>query len=204
MLKKILKWVLIVAGIAFVGYIGFLFMIMSAFGAFDKDYTKQELIGHYEAKAAEIQELKTYFQSIVPANRTVSIEFTDDKELNIFHIITSDTATGKTVRSNNWNLAIKSSKVDSMAASLGWSRETLKTLKAKLDKAGCISVTNSSPFKIGFQRSGMGMYFYNLFDQPIPDSLQAAYNDGCTYVLYTDQVVLEYGGGAVGPQCFPW
>jgi hypothetical protein len=49
----------------------------------------------------------------------------------------------------------------------------------------------------------MGKYYYNIFDRPIPDSLKAEYNDSCTYILYNDKVVLEYGGGAVGPQCFP-
>lgn len=204
MLRKILKWILIVAGIVFVGYIGVLLLIMSAFGAFDKDYSRQELIEHYETRAAEMLELKTYFQSIVPVHKTIRIEFTNNRELNIFHIIALDTVTGEKVHDNNWNLDIRSEKADSMITSLGWTQKTLKTLKEKLDKAGCISVTNSNPFNIGFQRSGMGMYFYNLFDKPIPDSLKANYNDSCTYVLYTDQVVLEYGGGAVGPQCFPW
>ena len=186
-----------------IGCIGLLFIIMFAFGAFDKNYTKQELIEHYESKTVEIHSLKTYYQSIVPKNKIVKIEFDGNRELGIFHIVSKDSLTGESIQNSNWNLKIKSAKVDSMITSLGWSRETLKTLKDKLDKAGCISVTNSSPFNIGFQRSGMGMYFYNLFDQPIPDSLVASYNDGCTYVLYTGQVVLEYGGGAVGPQCFP-
>lgn len=204
MLKKILKWLLILAGLAFIGFVSVLLMIMAAFGAFDKEYTIQELMAHYDSKQAEMLALKSYFQSIVPAHHTVKIEFTDNNELNIFHISTLDTTTGSKLRNDNWDLKIKSARVDSMITSLGWSHKTLKILKAKLDEAGCISVTNSSPFNIGFQRSGMGKYFYNLFDKPIPDSLRANYNDSCTYVLYTDQVVLEYGGGAVGPQCFPW
>jgi hypothetical protein len=204
MLKKIFKWVLIVAGIGFVLYVGVMILIMSAFGAFDKNYSKQELIAHYASHEAEMLELKTYFKSIVPANKTVDIEFDGSRELGIFHITTFDSVSGKMLRDSNWNLEIRSARVDSMIASLGWTQETLRTLKSKLDKVSCVSVKNSTPFHIGYQRSGMGMYFYNLFDQPIPDSLQADYNDGCTYVLYTNMVVLEYGGGAVGPQCFPW
>lgn len=204
MFKKILKWIVIIAAVGVLLYIGFIVMLMSAFGTFDKKYSKQELIDHYESHEAEIQDLKYYFQSIVPANRTVHIEFDGNSELGIFHITTFDSATGKSVRDSNWNLNIKSVKVDSMIALLGWSRETLKNIKRRLDKSGCISIANSTPFNVGFQRSGMGMYFYNLFEQPIPDTLRADYDDGCTFVLYTNKVVLEYGGGAVGPQCFPW
>ena len=203
MFKKILKWVFIIAGIGFLSFVGYVIAVLYAFGVFDRDYNRQDLIEHYESRTAEIQNLKAYYESIVPANKTVKIEFDGNRELGIFHILSKDSLTGKSIQNSNWDLKIKSPKVDSMIASLGWSQETLKTLKLKLDEADCISVTNSSPFNIGFQRSGMGMYFYNLFDQPIPDSLVATYNDGYTYVLYTDRVVLEYGGGAVGPQCFP-
>jgi hypothetical protein len=78
----------------------------------------------------------------------------------------------------------------------------LKTLKEKLDKANCIQIESGEPAKIGFQRSGMGMYSFNVFDNPIPDSLRNNYNDSCTYIMATDRLVLEYGGGAVGSQCF--
>ncbi len=27
-------------------------------------------------------------------------------------------------------------------------------------------------------------------------------DNGCTYSFYKDNMVLEYGGGAIGPQCF--
>jgi hypothetical protein len=48
----------------------------------------------------------------------------------------------------------------------------------------------------------MGRYSFNLFDKPIADSLKTAYNDGCTYIMVNDRLVLEYGGGAIGSQCF--
>jgi hypothetical protein len=41
-----------------------------------------------------------------------------------------------------------------------------------------------------------------FFDDPIADSLKIKYNDGCTYILVDNRLVLEYGGGAIGPQCF--
>jgi hypothetical protein len=100
-------------------------------------------------------------------------------------------------------LKTSSRKVDSLLWKLNWTDQTLKTLKEKLDAANCISVESGEPCKIGFQRSGMGKYYYNLFEKPIPDSEKRRYNDSCTYILYNDNVVLEYGGGAIGLQCFP-
>jgi hypothetical protein len=93
--------------------------------------------------------------------------------------------------------------VDSVIRTIGWTQQTLKELKQKLDKANCIQIESGEPTKIGWQRSVMGMYFYNVFDKPIQDSLKSRYNDSCTYILYNDKLVLEYGGGAVGSQCFP-
>ncbi|HET6225030.1 MAG TPA: hypothetical protein VFF27_02050 [Bacteroidia bacterium] len=101
-----------------------------------------------------------------------------------------------------WNLKIDSERMDSILKPLGWTRETLELLKEKLDDANCIQIESGEPAKIGFKRSGMGMYFFNVFENPIPDSLKADYNDSCRYIIANDRLVLEYGGGAIGSQCF--
>ena len=54
-----------------------------------------------------------------------------------------------------------------------------------------------------FNEVGMGVYFYDLFSKLIPDQAKEKYNNGCTYIIYSRVLVLEYGGGVVGPQCFP-
>jgi hypothetical protein len=154
------------------------------------------LIDNYNSKAKQIQEVKDYINSIVPANKIVDIEFEGANNLSIFHLIEN------VHQDSNWDLKVNSSKTDTLLQKLGWTKETLKTLKQKLDAANCISVSNSDPCNIGFQRSCMGIFYYDLFDRLIPDSLKSSYNDSCTYILYTDKVVLEYGGGAVGSQCF--
>ena len=46
------------------------------------------------------------------------------------------------------------------------------------------------------------MYFYKLFDQQLSESEIKHYNDGCQYLYHGSNIVLEYGGGAIGPQCF--
>lgn len=204
MVKKIFIGFLILCGIGFVIFIGYTLMIVSAFGGFDKDYSVSDLKDNFEKNKTEIYELKRYFNEIVPKNRFVEIEFSDDNTLGRFGIKASDSTAGDSNGSMflEWDLKINTQRMDSIIKPMGWTRETLKTLKEKLDKANCIQIESGEPAKIGFQRSGMGMYFFNVFDKPIPDSLKVNYNDSCTYILANDNLVLEYGGGAIGRQCF--
>lgn len=204
MLRRVLIGLLILCGIGLAIVIGYVIMIMAAFGAFDKDYSVSDLKENFRKREVEIYELKRYFNEIAPSNRFIEIEFEDDNTLGRFGIEALDSTAGNPNGPMflEWDLKINTERMDSIIRPLGWTRETLETLKTKLDKAHCIQIESGEPAKIGFQRSGMGMYSFNVFDQPIPDSLRAAYNDSCTYILASDRLVLEYGGGAVGSQCF--
>lgn len=195
-MKTILKTFLILFGIGLVIFGGYIVMIIAAFGGFDKDYSVTELKENFEAKKAEIYEVKNYVNKIISPNKLVHIEFDDNNTLGIFHVKVDDNF------ESNWDVKIKSGKADTLLQKLGWTTETLKTLKDKLDKSNCIGVTSGEPCNISFQRSGMGMYSFNIFDKPIPDSLKTSYNDSCTYIMVNDKLVLEYGGGAIGSQCF--
>jgi hypothetical protein len=204
MVKKIIKAILILCGIGLVIFIGYFVVIISAFGGFDKDYSVTELKENFEKNKIEIYELKKYFNEIVPKNKYVEIEFDNDNTLTRFGIKPLD----KTAGDPNgpmfleWDLQINTERMDSIIKPMGWTRETLKKLKDKLDDANCIQIESGEPTKIGFQRSGMGMYSFNVFDKPIQDSQKANYNDSCTYIMVNDKLVLEYGGGAIGSQCF--
>ncbi len=197
-MNKTLKWISVIIGSGLLLVFGYIFYVFSTF-SFDegKHYSKHDLIDNYNQNATQIADLKTYVNSIVPSNKKVDIEFEGNNKLLIFHLMDNGNY------DSNWDLKLKSKKTDTLLTRLNWTKETLKTLKEKLDAANCISVKSGEPCIIGFQRSGMGKYFYNIFDKPIPDSLKSNYNDSCTYILYSDKVILEYGGGAIGPQCFP-
>lgn len=192
-----MKWGLISVGIGaliFISYVvwGFITFVSS----FDQSYSKKDLIENYKIKSKEINELQKYMKSIIPVGKSVTLEFESNNSLFIFHL--SD----KNGDSRNWDININSKKTDSLLRVLHWTKETLATVKKKLDYANCISVENKEPFTIGYQRSGMGMYFYNLFDKPMTDSQKKEYSDGCTHILYNKKVALEFGGGAIGQQCF--
>lgn len=165
-------------------------------------------------------ELKNYFNSIAPKDLEVYIEFSSDKSIDLIVYYLTTPKYPRKIFFQQWNmnpydlkpssnapdmtmLGAETNSFDAVKKRLSWTDETFETIKKYLDNANCISVTNGNPTNIGFKRSGMGKYFYNLFDRPLNDSLKKIYNDSCTYRLYNDTVVLEYGGGAIGPQCFP-
>ncbi|UOQ74732.1 hypothetical protein [Hymenobacter cellulosilyticus] len=199
-MNVIVKRLLITTGVVVALMVGaytcWLIVLAHAFGAFDPTYTKADLIRHYEAKAPELWALNAYINSIVPAHQSVDIEFDGQRTIPIFHLKVNG------IYDSNWDVKWDSAQADTLLHQLGWTRQTLTTLQAKLDQAGCISIASGEPCTIGYQRSGMGKYSYNLFSGPLSDSLKVQYSSGCTHIVYKPQVVLEYGGGAVGPQCF--
>jgi hypothetical protein len=185
--KNILIIVAIIATIIFGGFVYF----------FDTS-SCEELIDNYESKTKEINDVKTYVNSILSDSVIVNIEFANDKELSIFHV-----KTGKEESIRNWNIQINSTRVDSILKTIHWNKTHLQKIKEKLDAANCISVSSGEPFNIGYSRHVIGTYFYNIFSNPINDSLIKNYNDSCSYIYYKPTVVLQWGGGAIGGQCFP-
>lgn len=203
-MNKLFKAILIIIGLACLYPIGYLIYVFYAMGLFDKDYSVSELKNSFEKNKTEIYELKKYYMEIVPKNRFIEIEFKDDNTLFRFGIKALDSTAGNpnVPMFLEWDLKTNSERMDSILKLLGWTKETLKILKEKLDNANCIQIESGEPTKIGFQRSGMSMYSFNIFEKPISDSLKNYYNDSCTYIQVNKKLVLEYGGGAVGANCF--
>lgn len=201
-MKKVLKWL---AGLGclgiliFIGY--FVISFLSIAGVFDADYSITELKEHFELKKTEIYELKRYFKSIVPKDKSVYIEFDDDNTLNRFGFsnLADDRYEGGVAE---WDIDTDTKHTDSLIQLLGWDRTTLIKLKEKLDVADCIGISSREPVEINFKRYGMGMYSFIVFDKPMNDSLKAQYNDGCTFIYVNSRLALEYSGGAIGGQCF--
>jgi len=197
-MNRPVKILLIILGILVVIFGGFYLYIHIAFdGIFTgPSYTKQDLIDNYEQRKSEIIEVKTFIDSKIASDTYIDVEF-DNGDLGIFHLKKNETY------ESNWDLDIDSKKTDSLLNVISWTKNDLMTLETKLDMANCISVASGNPTRIGWQRSGMGKFFYDIFDKNLNDSLISQYNGGCTYIYYKDNIVLEYGGGAIGPQCFP-
>jgi len=203
-LKKIIIGVLITIVLAVIGVFVYLVIMFNSMGFSGKNYTPDDLVANFNTKRSEIYDLKTYFNKIMPKYKIVEIEFKNDDEISRLVITPVDAGKGSdlTVQFQEWNLPVRSKKIDSVLTVLGWTNSTLAILKQKLDNANCISIDNGEPVRIGFKRSGLGMYFFDVFDKSIPPNLKTRYNDSCTYIYANEKLVLEYGGGAVGSQCF--
>ena len=201
-MNKYLKYFLIgssiILGLFVIGFIIFNLMIASAFGAFDKTYSVTELKEEYFSKEKEIQDVINYYDFIKPKDYTVDIEFTDEKLLSRLTIYKKDSSK---VVYQKWDVPIGEMQSQELTTYLEWSGNEVKTLKEKLDKANCISVEDGEPIKIGFKRSGMGMFSFVIFRNKGTDIQN--FNNGCDYIMVNRNLALQYGGGAIGTQCFP-
>jgi hypothetical protein len=169
--------------------------------------SKKELIANIDSNYDKISFLKASYSRLVPKSYIVSIEFNPaDKivstkesiDLRIEHLNNKQSDSKQ-----DWNLEYNSIKLNQMLKPLGWTDETLTTIKKMLADAKCISIENGIVTTVGFARSGMGKYSFKLFDNDLTSEQIKQYNDGCTYIFYKKNVVLEYMGGAIGSQCFP-
>ena len=86
--------------------------------------------------------------------------------------------------------------------SINWTPQTLDKIKTLLSDANCVSIINGTITTIGFAPSGMGKYSYIIFNKPLNPNEIKTYNNGCEYIFYKDNLVLEYIGGDIGAQCF--
>lgn len=163
-MSKTLKYILIgsgsILGIFILGFIILNIMIASAFGAFDKNYSVSELKEEYYSNEKEIDELILYFNTIKPKDKIVSIEFKDDEIIGRLAI--QNNGAGKKFF-QSWNFNKDVLITPNIKNMLGWDLETIEILKEKLDNADCISIEDGEPIKIGFKRSGMGMYSFDVF-----------------------------------------
>lgn len=183
--------------------------------------SKKELIDNYEKNKNKIEKVKTEYKKLVLNNYIVYIEFEpESKILTIPEQITlkiykkkednkPSNENNEVQRGDNLEVIYENSKLTwgseelkNAIESINWNNETLLKIKNLLDDANCISVKNGEITTIGFARSGMGMYFYKIFDEPLNSQQVNDYNGGCYYIYYKDNVVLEYGGGAIGRECF--
>ena len=169
--------------------------------------SKKEMVADIDSNFDNINILKIEYSKLVPKNYIVSIEFNPADKISMtkesIDLKFEDTSNKKWNLEQEWNLEYNSKKLDNMLKRLGWTSETLKKIKKLLTDARCVSIENGNITTIGFARSGLGKYFFKLFNSNLTDEQIKQYNDGCTYIFYKKNIVLEYGGGAAGPQCFP-
>ena len=160
-------------------------------------YSIPSLKTRYESRKKEIATAKSYFTSL-PKHAKTSIEFGWGKA-EIFHVW----GDGEPPRSH-WDVDYDSNIFNEKLAQLGWTAEQFYNLEELVDDANCISVADGSDaITFGLERHGIGLYSVKIFDYSLNETQKRIYNDSCTYLFYEDNVVFQYGGGAIGAQCFP-
>jgi hypothetical protein len=219
--EKAIKWLLISCGIVVHLFVIYRVIIFFSTGLFASS-SKAELIENYIDKEKEIIELKNYFNSIIPQNYSVYIEFKSDTKIDLkvydeernsnsenyglfmqWDINPYDYVEKPKAKNEKSEYDPKTESLDYLKLKLKWTDSTFKKIKEMLDRANCISIENGEPSEIGFARSGMGKYCYTIFNSKIPDSLKSTYKIECENIIYNDKVVLTYGSGAFGSTCFP-
>ena len=169
--------------------------------------SKKDLIRNIDSNYDKINYLKTEYAKLVPVNYTVLIEFNPEQKL----VNTKENIDLRITRSENkqtevfqdWNLEYNSDKLNQMLKMINWSTKTLDVIKKLLADAHCVSIENGEIVTIGFARSKLGKYSYKLFDNNLTSDQIKQYNNGCNDIFYKENIVLEYGGGAIGSQSFP-
>ncbi|MGB6093948.1 MAG: hypothetical protein WBF83_09330 [Moheibacter sp.] len=183
--------------------------------------SKIELVENYEKNQTKIENLISEYLKMIPKNYVIDIEFEPENKIftipeqitiKIFKIKDEDEKDDESnevqrsdnlkIISINRDLRWGSEELLTVLNSIDWTNETLLNLKKLLEEANCVSIKNGEIINVGFARSGMGKYYYNFFKNSLNNNQIKQYNDGCNYIYYKNNVVLEYGGGAIGPQCF--
>ena len=190
-----LKWILGILIIVVIIFIAFPFpSLLLIEKIFQSTCNKKELIDNYNSKEREILDLKMFVNKSLKDSCYINIELKNNK-IPVFWIKSEKRSYQK------WNLTFNSETTDTLLKEIGWSKSTLLELKNKLHKANCISIKSGEPSQIGFRRSGLGKYYYMIFDNPLPEYYLKSYDRGCAIELLTNKVVLMYYGGTIGPEC---
>lgn len=144
----------------------------------------------------------SYFRSIVPKNFDIYIEFIDYQKIDFWVFKTDGKSQENIIQV--WNTDIHNKEIQNVMRMLDWNDYEIIVLREKIYDANCISISNSkNETEVGYKRSGMGKYNFEIFEVPIPYENWKNYNDSCTYLMIDSLNVIEYGGPAFGSQCMP-
>ena len=183
----------------------FLLMILSM-----NKSSKNEQVNNLKENEKNIKTLIKEYSELVPDSLIVYLEFnprdivlSTDKSIDLRIYSNRKNKNGGTDQKfRESNLPYNSEVLLEQIKTLGWNKKTLTKIKNLLDNANCNSIENGEITTVGFARSGMGKYSYKFFKNELNKEEQSEYNDGCLYIYYERNIVLEFGGGAVGQQCF--
>ena len=155
---------------------------------------------HYEKNEYEMQELIVYINESMDEGSRMMMEF-EHGDMAHFQVQGKNDSTWTSmsdVVSKDWK--------ETLMQIVGLDSDELKNIRRKLRRIGCISIETASIHSdytnIGFRRVDFGMYSYRIYNRPMNTEEKKKYDEDPMFIPYTDKVVFEYGGGAIGPQTF--
>lgn len=154
---------------------------------------------HYEKNAVKMKELVQYTNQALDDSAAIQLEFKHG-DISIFHVSSKNVSW-----SERWDKDAEGKK-DSIMALVGLTTDELEEIQDRLDELGCIGIItrkDRASCVIWFRRVAMGLYSYILYDEPMSEENKEYYMEDPAYIPYSETVVFEYGGGAIGPQTFP-
>lgn len=174
----------------------FYFLGMLAFaGVFDKKYSREELVKEFKDHENEFADLEACFVSNLPKNNPPMVSFGLKNWNKISLIIYPEVISPGNKIIGADNVKIGSPELDSALKLLGWTNETLKSLRDKLSKTNCDWIRNSDNRKVISiypNQNGWGHFSYNIYDRPIVDSLISLYGKPIGNSDFGKRIVLSY------------
>ena len=164
-------------------------------GAFDKKYSREELTDSFLDHEQEFSDVVNYFKSNIPKNISYSVTFglSPRKKVSLYlYPLVVDPA-NKIL--GGGAVSIESPKLDSAVKVLGWSKETIVTLRNKLSKTNCDWIRTldyTDRIEMYPNQSGWGSFTYVIWRTPIIDSLVKDYGRPVTNNGFGQFVTLNY------------
>jgi len=185
----------------------------------NNDKRKSDLISNFEKRNSEIIDLKNYFDKIVPKKFSVNIRYESSNVVNLEVYEKPNDTLKKELLFRKWDINVydyiekpqteyekkyhgKTNSLELVKSKLNWTDKTFRKLYTKLESAECIGISKWKLTNIEYGYNGLGVYSYKIFDHNLDKKEIEKFNDGCINVFYKNNVVLSFGGGAIGMQCF--
>lgn len=178
------KWAWIALIAILLVIIGYFILVRLTFsGVFDKHYTRDEAMQNFDQREKAIYDLADYFRKHKPADHEVFFE-PGRKRYSLSIGLPGWAIMEKYPNKAGTRIKLGSAKMDELLTTLGWTRETVTTLKEKLKKADCLSITSHEEVvDIEYRTGTWSGFSYMIYDKPISDSMLQVYKEAGVTIL---------------------
>ena len=150
-------------------------------------------------KEKEVFRLKEFCKKNIPKNMRLQLEFVDDTNSFDIDISIIDTFSNKLRRDyKRWKeIKVGSSSYGLACKELKWNNSQFGVLIKLLKSTNCIGIAsqhineNNSPFQLIFGYGKGNMYTYELYDEPLTESVKLNYRNRQGVTVFRDDVVFH-------------